>query len=367
MRKNCVAILTWHYYINFGSALQTYALQESIKDLGYDPKIINYRNTKFGKVNKTKDRIKSIVSEIFEKLNICSSKFYYPFLLFQKEYFRQTRLIQDEALLPSLCNKFDIIVCGSDQIWAPNVFNPLYMLDFVPSNKKKISYAASIGLNDIPDDLIVQYKNLLSSFDKISVRETLGSELLKKKCGVKAQVVIDPTLMLDVSKWKRIEKPLHENIKDKFIFCYFLKNDHKYKDSVLDFARKNRHKIIGYSTNIVDNSWMDNKLENIGPQEFLWLIHNASVVITDSYHGTAFSLLYHKNFITLERFKNEDKICQNSRINQLKYYFNLENQIVNNSTKKKLSIEKLDYDDFDKKLSELRKSSLNYLNSSLEG
>src|SRR5690554_3953419 len=124
MKKENVAILTWHYYPNYGSALQAYALQESINELGYKTKILNYRNLKFGKISKIKYGLKYLLPKIFSYNSLILRKFSYPFLQFQKDFLKETNLIQDESQLPNLCKKFDIVICGSDQIWAPNVFNP---------------------------------------------------------------------------------------------------------------------------------------------------------------------------------------------------------------------------------------------------
>lgn len=366
MKKKNIGIMTWHYYPNFGSALQSFALQSVIAELGYDTKIINYRNLKYGKQNRVKDVCRYVLDIIFRKTGFLVDKFCYPFIRFHYQFLKQTKLIQDESKLPKVCKMFDAVVCGSDQIWAPNVFNSVYMLDFVPNTIKKVSYAASIGLNDIPDELVNSYKKLLSNFCMISVRERLGAEIIKEKCGITASVVLDPTLLMDANKWSRLENAPKNLGDERYVFCYFLKHDHNYAESVRRFAKKHGYRILGYTINHDDCSWMDKKIEKIGPCEFLWLIHNAAVVITDSYHGTIFSLLYHKDFITLERFESADVICQNSRIYQLKDYFGLDNQIVKVDASSEFVINKVNYDIFENQLTQLRKASVEYLMSALE-
>ena len=155
--------------------------------------------------------------------------------------------------------------------------------------------------------------------------------------------------------------------KNKFIFCYFLNKDHRYKQSVRKYAKKKGVEVIGCSANPEDTSWMTVLGNEIGPCEFLWLIHHAEAVFTDSYHGTIFSLLYHKPFITFERFENTDKICQNSRIYQLDDYFNLTQRIIKVEEETELIIGGFDYDIFEQRLCELRKSSLEFLRKALEG
>lgn len=355
--KKRVGLITWHYYSNFGSALQAYALQETISNMGYKAVIINYRNPKFGRLNKAKELAKIVVQRL------SCNNFFTHYRFFQDKYFKQTRLIQDVEKMPRLSKKFDAFVCGSDQIWAPNVFNPVYMLDFVSGDKKKISYAASIGLNELPQKYIEKYTCLLADFDAVSVREDAGGELLSDKCGITAQTVLDPTFLVAVDRWIELENAVTVTNK-KYVFCYFLNAEHHYSDLVKEYAEKNEYEIIGVSANKNDVAWM--KFVNAGPCEFLWLIHNAEAVFTDSYHGTIFSLLYHKKFVLFERFESNDPICQNSRIYQLDKYFELNKIILKVPKNEKIEIEELDYCKFENKLKALREKSLYFLRNALE-
>lgn len=352
-----VGILTWHYYPNFGSALQAYALQEALHSIGCHEKVIDYRSIKYGKILKFKIDVKYALGKIFHKF------FYVPFLAFQKDYMSLSLLTQNEKNLRKEVERLDAVVCGSDQIWAPNVFNPVYMANFVDGKTVcKISYAASIGLNYIPNKLVSQYKYLLSDFKAISVREEKGKDLLFKKCGITAKVVLDPTLLLTASEYRKMEKNVLVN--GKFIFCYFLKADNDYQRTVLNSVETNKYKIVGCSAKKSDVSWM-NIQENIGPCEFLWLIDHAEAVFTDSYHGTIFSLLFHKEFWTFERFKPDDEICQNSRIQQLDYNFGIGGRIIQSDS----SIQQCpaySFDEFEVKLKILRKDSLDFLKEALE-
>ena len=138
-----IGIITWHYFTNFGSALQAYALQRSVQVLGYNVEILNYRDKKYGKYHGSKIYFQAVVHALTSKINRIFAHFSFPFQYFQGRYIKETKLVQDSQKLSSLCKKYDAIICGSDQIWAPNVFNPIYMLDFVPDDIPKISYAAS--------------------------------------------------------------------------------------------------------------------------------------------------------------------------------------------------------------------------------
>lgn len=369
MKKKKVGIITWHYFPNFGSALQAYALQSTVESLGYKVKILNYRDEKYGKRNRIKCYVQCLLHIIFSKNERLSSRFCYPFQYFQKKYLNETRIVKDSHQLSAISRHFDCIICGSDQIWAPNVLNPIYLLNFVPEGVKKLSYAASIGLDRIPEKLIPQYAEAISDFHFVSVRESTGAGILKETCGISAEVVLDPTLLVRAAQWEKLENVggVKNKIGDKkYVFCYFLKPDHEYKNNVLKYAEKNGLNIIGCSQNQEDALWMNKLLKGIGPKEFLWLIHHAEVVLTDSYHGTIFSLLFHKRFVTLERFLNNDEICQNSRIYQLRTYFNLENQIIPYDKDVLWNPEKVDYDKFEQTLKTLRKNSTDFLKNALK-
>lgn len=359
-----IGIITWHYYNNYGSMLQTYALIKTLRDQGNDARVLNYRNLKFGKVPAIKNIVKSVCIHFQEKF----IKKHIPIVYFPNDRFRQffneTRLVYTGEELQKQCKNFDVIICGSDQIWAPNVFNPIYLLDFVPDGITKISYAASIGLNYIPEKLKAQYFNLLRRFDSISVRESTAQKLIRQFNGIESTLVLDPTLLVDSNHWSSIAAA--PSITGPYIFCYFLKEDHKYKDAVKSYSDKTGIKIIGISACKHDGEWMETLNEKtIGPKEFIGLIKDAHSVITDSYHGSIFSLIFHKNFITFQRFSSDDKICQNSRINQLNDYFDIDDNMIDCNQKSILNPKGLDWDKFEDKLYQLRLKSVNYIKESL--
>lgn len=357
MRKKRVGIITWHYYPNFGSCLQSYGLQCLVKELGYKPQIINYRNKKYGNVNALKLKIRYYFRFLFKHRD--------PFLEFHYKYLFQTKLVQDEGKLKFFSRKFYAVICGSDQIWAPNVLNSIYLLSFVEGGKKKIAYAASIGLNYIPIELDDVYKILLTRFYRISLREESGALLLYRKYEINANVVLDPTFILHAEHWRRLEIRAN-NCPQKFVFVYFLNSNNNYKESVVHCVKSfdDEIEIVGISANNLNAQWMK-QLTGIGPREFLWLIDNAEAVITDSYHGTIFSLLFHKIFLTIKRFDDDSPICQNSRIYQLNKYFSLEKNICDINRPMEFNRE-FDYQEFERRLKVLRKKSIDFLREALE-
>ena len=361
---NKVGIVTWHYYWNFGSGLQAFALQKLISSMGYDVNIINYRNPKFGKHIKWKVLVKYL---LHNTVGLINKKIYDKTLQgvnnYHKRYLRQTRCFYEPEQIIEITKGYSILVYGSDQIWAPNVYNPIYMGVYIPEGIQKISYAASIGLNDIPDKLVGVYQQNLSSYKAVSVREDEGKELLKNKCGIDATVVLDPTLMISESVYRKMKKSV-KGIKGKYIYCYFLNKDHQYRVIVERYAREHNLQIVGSSDRVEDSEWM-NRLTNIGADQFLWLIDNAETIFTDSYHGSIFSLLFHKNLWTFVRFNENSPICQNSRIRQLQNNFGIEHRII--SSNDIIDDSKvIDYIYFEKRLSELRADSYLFLKNALK-
>ena len=355
MKKVC--IITWHQYYNYGSQLQAYALVKILRNQGFDAHILNYNKNETKKVLSLK--LRCALGMVVAKSNIQKiQRFRYPWLRYQQKYLFLTRPVSIDDLKQE-ASKYDVIVCGSDQIWAPNVFNSIYMADFISGKDiRKISYAASIGLKYIPDSLVLTYQQLLSDFYAISIREDEGAFLLKSRIGVEAQVVLDPTLLLDKDNYIKIEaKPLR--IYSQFGFCYFLNKNHWYKDLVQQYAKEHNITLIGFSANADDSSWIIS-VDQCGPREFLWYIHHAKIVFTDSYHGTIFSLIYHTQFYTFQRFAEDDPINQNSRIIQLNRYFNICSRMCGPETII-LKDEVYDYKGFDSLIDQLRKESIKYL------
>ena len=154
--------------------------------------------------------------------------------------------------------------------------------------------------------------------------------------------------------------------KNLCLFCYFLKKDHQYKELVKEFAERNEYAIYGVSDNANDSSWMQTlDFRTVGPQEFIGLIESAQCIFTDSYHGTIFSMLYHKQFLLFERFCCNETICQNSRIEQLKTYFGIDKCIVRADSINTIEITQINYDEFESTLAKLREGSRNFLKQAL--
>lgn len=361
-----VGILTWHDPSNCGSTLQAYALHVYLQNQGIDVEIINYipqwcRRDCMQMPWSTlslKQRIKRVVKGIpivcYSYMPECLQRRTNPFFPFYNHFCKMTVACTEDTIA-EVCKSYTTIISGSDQIWNPNFLDPIFLQNFVGNHINKISYAASLGGKNLLKELVPLYKKYLLSFRAISVRENEGRELLKS-IGISSVVHIDPALLLDATQYRSISKPV-SHIKKPFAFCYFLTTDREYKIQVQKYALEHNLHPIGFSANKEDYLWME-EVHSMGPREFLWLIDNADMVFTNSYHATILSLIHHTPFFTFVRFANNDTKCQNSRLEQLNFYFDIADYYVEDSIPDRLIYP---FSHFDEKLPALQMSARKYL------
>ena len=305
--KAKVGILTWHYYGNVGSNLQSWAMQRVLSDMGFNVSFVNYRKRELDGERFPKGLIKSVLDA-------------FPFgpsfdtWRFQRGELRQTRKTYTPAGARAICDGFDAVVCGSDQIWAPNVFNPVYMLDGVSDGVRKIAYAASIGLPDIPIELRDEYKSLLSRFDAIGVREEQGRDLVVNELGLDAVAVLDPTFLVSRNTWLSVADA-SRIAGGPYVFCYFLGSPSRYSDVVRKAARETGLPVVAYLPEAGEAEISGCRaLRRMAVPEFLGWLSGASLVMTDSFHGIALSANLGVDFLAYRRFDEGDALDQNSRV-----------------------------------------------------
>lgn len=361
------ATVTWTYYQNYGTILQAYALQQVIIKLGHDNKILDDRTIirKKYRFAFVPDQIKNICRIVFYPNNVYIKKS----RIRDREYkkFKTQHLYMDFNTDPvkDLDKRYDIFICGSDQIWSPTekIFDGFYFLEF--TQKKKVAYAPSLGKAFLPDWYKTKVKRLLKDFDAISVRESKGAELLSEVIGYKPEVVVDPTLLLNVSDWDKIACGEGAR-KCKYILAYLLTPNDTYIQVIMDFAKKQNLEVCILGTS---EEYLNLDMENIfcGPSKFLQLIKNAEFVFTDSFHGTIFSILFHKEFYTFKRFADQSSFNQNSRIDNLFAQLDICGRLV---CARNLDVvggsSSLDYRKIDARLDVLRAVSIAYLEKALD-
>ena len=256
-----------------------------------------------------------------------------------------------------------MFICGSDQIWSPIVpYNSYYYLAF--TNKDKIAYAPSIGSWEYPDKNVEIVKPFLERFKALSIREIQGAEILKNKFGLKAQTVLDPTLLLDKKDWELLTLPVKYH--KPYILCYLLTYNTEYLEFVRQYAKNVGLKLKIFITDKRYCQYADEHLF-VGPQEFITEIKGASVFFTDSFHGSIFAIHFEKDFYTFKRFKDCAKNDQNSRIINLFDKLGIKERFISGNELKDISlIRPLAYNCIKAKLVKERKMSLNYLQTALD-
>ena len=271
-----------------------------------------------------------------------------------------TEKIKDSSMLKEEKWKCDAYIAGSDQIWnqqIPLEERKIFFLDFV-KKAKKISYAASIGRDTIEEQEKQQISQLLDRFDAISIRENTGVKLYQPLTKNKIENVLDPTLLLNCNEWDEIAKT--PNIKKDYIFSYTLGADRNILDNIDSISEKLN---IGI-TEIYYKKNFKNEITNIndaGPKEFVGLIKNAKYVVTNSFHGMVFSILYKKDFWVFTRGK------MNSRIYDLLEILDLKDRIIESDTNiNEIDLNsKIDYNKVYQQLEKERKKSIDFLKNAL--
>lgn len=403
-----IGIITFYYKnYNYGGILQACALQYYFEDKGYDCQQIVYENSSKTSIALREKIVKSakyglchllvkigtaIERKMKYKISHVLQKFFLP------EYsanFREwckcldnfiqviphTKEVYDYNTI-SQCNQiFDCFVCGSDQIWNPLLANPyIYALGFVET-KKKISYASSIAKDKLSNEEWDKLCLYVKELDFISVREKNILNILSKKIKKDVSIVLDPTLLLRKNQWEKV-KIKYKNYSmisdleldnEKYIFIYLLGDNKKHRKAIKRFAQKNSLKIVyipyalpfSFSGHISDNNFGDYRLRDINPMDFIHIIESAEFVITDSFHATVFSIMYHINFYVLQRSIKKGNM--NSRLDTLLEDAGLQERLLPFHIKniRKTVINEKEWMHVDKRIEQLRCKSIQFLERAL--
>lgn len=297
-----IGIITLYGLFNYGNRLQNYATHRVFQKLGFSVfsfAIKTERDGSVSRITKAKYYFHKLFGFCFthsEKDWKTRVKRSISFEKFTKQ-FTPTIYIKD---INNLDKKADFFVVGSDQVWNPIWYKgfdeELFLLTFAKP-EQRICMAPSFGINNFPSEYKEKFREQLSLFPYLSVREKQGMEIIKQLTGRYSDVVIDPTLMLDREEWLQISRrPLGVNIPQKYVFVYFL--GIKSKKVVSDIDR------IAIETDYTPLDFLnkdDSELYSLGPQEYIEFISNASLIMTDSFHACVFSFLFDKPFVVYER------------------------------------------------------------------
>lgn len=358
-----IFIVTFQNAYNYGAVLQCYALQQILmKKTNKDVKVLNYDNVIISNVHSTFYKplgsmkllkwIKSFIKGIMYIMQTFPRN--KKFKKFIKENINLTEKLTKEQIINKKYDSSTIFVAGSDQIWNTNITNgydSIYTLDFAPKNKK-ISYAASIGLEQINSECIDKFRNSLKNFSDVSVREKTAKEILQKIIDKCIDVVLDPTLLLSKNEW---ESEISSNFYFKdYIFVYMPDNE------CINLA-KNVQKQTGKKIIYIDkkNLFSKNSYNAVSsdPFDFINYIKNADLIITTSFHATIFSIIFNKMFWVIIPKK------VGSRILDLLKMLNLENRgiMLTDKIQNAKIFEEIDYTYTNKIIEKERKKCIKWL------
>lgn len=368
-----IGILTFQDSPNYGANLQSYALQEVIKEFGYDVEVIDYHSPyrKYPRQSKLR-RIRSVIWNNTAKMLFDSRIRKRKTANFKRKYLiLSDRRYNTPDELKMVDDIYAAIVVGSDQVWNSHNLNgdESFWLPFA-KEAKKISYAPSMGKNYIEETEKLKIKAYLSDFDSISVREPSGAKLLSAIMGKKIQVAIDPTFLLPIEKWDAIcsERLLRE----KYILCYYMPGDSGLEKKIEEMAQQ-LSKMTGYRIINIGKKEYSKLRRNMGdryddgPLDFISLIKNAEFVVTNSFHGTVFSIIYKRPFWVPIHRGQKGGGGFNTRIVEMLTYLSLENRLKDADTEDRIQENELVLYDaaLDAILSEKQSDSLAYLKGAI--
>ena len=381
IKNKTIGILTLQNANNFGALLQAYALKSYLlNNFNCKVFIVNHDWSKeplnFHKIIKNPfaflkkiflyNSIKKRIKKSSKSLNI--EGFGNVFQDFRDNHLNITK---EEYSYTSLCMKppeADIFIVGSDQVWAVDFLfkSRTYLLEFVGDGVKKISYAPSFGKAELESYLKPILAKSLRKFDSISIREKSGKNIIESLLEKNIAKVVDPTLLLTKEGYLSLIEPA--KIEDSYIFVYLLDQEeslYKWSEEVVNFlADYHSLRVIYVSTNNINEIPDHWETFYPSPEEFLGLIDASSLVITNSFHGTVFSILFEKQFHALPRDHYKNK--QNLRITDLLKIIELENRFIEPySSKTNIEQIKINYIKVKEKLDVQRTYSQEFLQTAI--
>lgn len=356
-----IGLVTITHGQNYGNRLQNYAIQKLFEDKGHIIETIRHPYYGFNVRVLAGIEVKKILNYKYTKI----PKRIRKFTKFNKKYMKFSKLyIQSGDVDKKISSSYDVFICGSDQIWNPRYFEEKdsYFLSFV-KGKKKIALSASFGLDEIEkEEDRIRISERLKELTAISVREKSGQKIVKELSGRKAVLVIDPTLYLSPDKWMEIEsKPIGVEANEYVLFYLLGTYKAEYVENLKQLFINKGKKIV----------LLENEYQNLGtttdeefsmdPSEFVWLIRNSQMVVTDSFHAVAFSLQFKKEIKIVVRDTLEGDIS--SRIVNLVDMFQIQNPYYEEG--QELIPATVDYEYVGKVLKEERKKFMDFIDSNL--
>lgn len=327
-----IGVLSLYYNnYNYGGLLQAYALIYELKKLGFDAEQISFdlstspaifKKTKIEKLKN--DPFGYVYKNTFGKLAAKVFHDSHEDFITQKTAVRRESFRSFMETIPhsrvytssdiaSSNDVYDIFLCGSDQVWNPSYLRSEFLLDFVQPEKKKYSYAASIGKDNLNPQEVAYLNAKTQDYTAVSLREKACMAIFDRE----TTWVLDPTMLLDKNEWRIVSKEYPIN--GKYIFVYFLGDTKEHRTAVIEYAKKHNLKIVTFPHILnqfreSDDGFADYEIYDADPAHFLYLIDHSECVFTDSFHAAIFSCMFEKHFLVFERDFKDKKERMNSRL-----------------------------------------------------
>lgn len=356
-----IGIITCGKEPNYGACLQALATQYKVSELGYDAELMNYSfmDEKNYSPLHQKHLRSFVASTLFYHLR---KSLHSAFQEFREKNMRYTaaQFVTPEDF-KRVCDDYDAFLIGSDQVWNPElgIDTNITLLRFYEDGPRRLSYASSFGVSTLPKDLRGDYREALRKFDYISTREVSGKELVHSLTDKDSVVSLDPTMLLTASEWEQYEEDV--DVKGPYVLIYDMRHSPMVMDAAKKLAEKKGCQVLALSRIRIS----DNKIRTlygISPGQFLALIKNAEAIVTDSFHGTIFSIIYEKEFYS---YCSRKGMKIGSRITNILSSLNLDQRLIHDGSE--LDLSDIDYDEIRQRVENMRSASLGYLKKILAG
>lgn len=388
MKKKILIHTLFYQNYNYGGILQAYALYSKLSSLGYDCEELNYDRNVTGKIKKIiyrGYRLWEIIREpIYYKkskqraaMQNCARKRYISeyndelrkvFEVFMTSEFKTTKVFHPDDF--NKIHGYDYYIAGGDQVWNPDWTDKNFFF-YKLRDGKKIGYSCSAGKNKFTSSDRRKIVKYAKKMDAITVRENNFSKMLLDN-NISNRVIADPVFLLNESEWNDFSNDKYD-LPEHYLFAYLLGDDVQRREAIKKFAKLNNLKIVSIPHVFryyieEDEQFADIKIRDAGPKEFVALIRNADFVVTDSFHGTAFSIIFEKQFLNFSRFKADDKRSLNARLKNINEEYGLMERMVNINgleTVQINSLNKIDYNECRKITEKKRTDAFTFIDEAL--
>lgn len=349
-----IGVITFHRANSYGAQLQAYATIEFLIQNGYKAEIINY-------VNPYEQRFQNFFHTDNGTFKGYLINFIKDYVLFKRLYGKRA-FSHPEKLMPVSHRSYksvedldavdyDLLVAGSDQIWNPQITNgvdKVFLLQFGKA-KKRVSIASSFGSYTLSDTELDEYRSAFQFIDAISTREEFGKRQIEKLTEKPIKVLMDPTFLIDSTHWKTqiANKSQFADVKEKYILTFFVAPQANYKERVKKYAEALDLPVWSIQSTLIKRVNCDRSILGANIYDFIALLQNAALVITDSFHGVALSLNLQKDFVAFSNVGNPVRVA--SLLNNL--------GLGNRLDMEPDQLSRIEYESINEKLEELRVDS----------